>query len=62
MDVVFMNWDELFKIVFGVVAGVGGISGVIVAGIKFSANIIVADYQGNMSCNYLKSWSSIKLF
>ena len=57
-----MNWDDILKIIFGIIASVGGISGVILVGIKFSANIIAADYQGNISCNYLKSWSSIKLF
>lgn len=33
-------WDELWEIVLGVVAGVGGIGVVIVAAVKFSADII----------------------
>src|SRR5699024_9480977 len=33
-------WDELWKIVLGVVASVGGVGVVIVAAVKFSANII----------------------
>lgn len=33
-------WDEIWKIVLGVVASVGGIGVVIVAGVKFSADII----------------------
>ena len=37
-----MSWDNILKIVFGIIASVGGISGVIIAGIKFSSNIIAA--------------------
>ena len=33
-------WNELWKIVLGVVASVGGIGVVIVAAVKFSADII----------------------
>ena len=33
-------WDEIWKIIFGVVASVGGIGAVIVAAVKFSVNII----------------------
>lgn len=35
-----MTWDDILKIVLGVIAGCGGISGVIVLAVKFSANII----------------------
>ena len=33
-------WDELWKIVLGVLASVGGVGVVIVAAVKFSADII----------------------
>ena len=33
-------WDEFWEIVLGVVASVGGIGAVIVAAVKFSADII----------------------
>lgn len=35
-----MNWDEIWKIVLGVLASVGGIGGIILAIVKFSSNII----------------------
>jgi len=35
-----LGWDEIWKIVLGVLASVGGIGGVILAIIKFSSNII----------------------
>lgn len=35
-----MTWDDILKIVLGVIAGCGGISGVIILAVRFSANII----------------------
>ncbi len=35
-----MNWDDIWKIVLGIIVGTGGIGGVILAIVKFSTNII----------------------
>ena len=40
-----MNWDEIWKIVLGILTSFGGISGIIIIAIKFSCNNIANNLQ-----------------
>lgn len=51
---------NLFEIVFSLIAGVGGISSVILAGIKFSSNIIAKNLENKYSLQLNKDLEEYK--
>lgn len=55
-----MNWEEIWKIVLGILASVGGIGGIILAIIKFSCNMIAKRLEERYSLQLNKELEKYK--
>ena len=55
-----MGWDEIWKIVFGIITSIGGVGVIILAIIKFSSNIIAKRLEEKYSLKLSKELEKYK--
>lgn len=55
-----MNWDEIWKIVLGILTSFGGISGIIIIAIKFSCNTIANNLEQKYTLKLTKDLEHYK--